>query len=50
MDSQEENGSRRLLYQKGRNFGADWASRADLDKIAEWSQKMGFYRARFRAR
>ena len=36
-----------FYLRSGRNFSADWLSRADLDQILEWSHRMGFRRARF---
>ena len=39
-----------FFLRSGRNFSADWLSRADLDQITEWAHRMGFYRARVRAR
>lgn len=50
VGGKEEYSGRRFYLRSGHNFSDDWLSRPDLDKIMEWGNRMGFFRARFRAR
>ena len=51
MGREEEEIDRGMFYHRsGHNFSADCLSATDLDQIADWSQRMGFYRSRFQAR